>query len=396
MAYTEYYTPTHIYFGKDTELLAGRVLKENGAHKVLLHYGSGSAEKSGLLDKVRASLKENGIEFVELGGVKPNPRLSLARQGIELCRRENVDFILSVGGGSALDSSKCISYGVPYEGDVWDFYNGKLPVKRLPVGAILTLSATGSEMSNSSVITNDEVVPNDKFGSNTNMGRPVFALLNPELTYSVSKFQTGSGSTDIIMHTLERFFHSGADLDLTDNVAASVIKAVVKYTPIALENPSDYEARANLMWAGSLSHNGLTNMGFESIGDWACHRLEHELSAIYDVAHGAGLAALWGTWARYVKYVDPSRFAKLGKLVFGIEDSSADKAAELTIQAFEHVFRSFGMPVNIPDLLGRRISVEDCMMLAEKASLKGKKTLGNFRILKTEDMFEIYKGAAGL
>ena len=396
MAYTEYYTPTHIYFGKDTELLAGKVLKENNAHKVLLHYGSGSAEKSGLLGKVRASLAENGIQFVELGGVKPNPRLSLARVGIELCRKEGVDFILSVGGGSALDSAKCISYGVPYAGDVWDFYNGKLPEAHLPVGAILTLSATGSEMSNSSVITNDEVQPNDKFGSNTNMGRPVFALLNPELTYSVSPFQTGSGSTDIIMHTLERFFHSGADLDLTDNVASALIKTVIKYTPVAMENPCDYEARANLMWAGSISHNGLTNMGFESGGDWASHRLEHELSAIYDVAHGAGLAALWGSWARYVKSTDPSRFAKLGKLVFNIEDSSADKAADLTISAFEHAFRSFGMPISIPDLLGRRISIEDCRMLAEKASLKGKKTLGNFRILHTEDMFEIYKAAAQL
>ncbi len=394
MAYTEYYTPTHVYFGKDTELLAGKVLKENNAHKVLLHYGSGSAEKSGLLGKVRASLAENGIRFVELGGVKPNPRLSLARVGIELCRKEGVDFILSVGGGSALDSAKCISYGVPYAGDVWDFYNGKLPEAHLPVGAILTLSATGSEMSNSSVITNDEVQPNDKFGSNTNMGRPVFALLNPELTYSVSPFQTGSGSTDIIMHTLERFFHSGADLDLTDNVASALIKTVIKYTPVALENPCDYEARANLMWAGSISHNGLTNMGFESGGDWASHRLEHELSAIYDVAHGAGLAALWGSWARYVKSTDPSRFAKLGKLVFNIDDLSADKAADLTISAFEHAFRSFGMPVSIPDLLGRRISLEDCRMLAEKASLKGKKTLGNFRILHTEDMFEIYKAAA--
>ncbi|MBQ5390765.1 MAG: iron-containing alcohol dehydrogenase, partial [Spirochaetales bacterium] len=186
MAYTEYFTPTHVYFGKETERLAGKVLRENGAKKVLLHYGSSSAEKSGLLGVIRTSLRESGIDFVELGGVKPNPRLTLARKGIEICRSQKVDFILAVGGGSVLDSAKCIAYGTPYDGDVWDFYCGKkVPEKRMPMGCVLTLSATGSEMSNSSVITNDEVTPNDKFGCNTNLGRPVFALMNPELTYSV-------------------------------------------------------------------------------------------------------------------------------------------------------------------------------------------------------------------
>ena len=394
MAYTEYFTPTHVYFGKDTELLAGKVLKEYGASKVLLHFGSGSAERSGLLGKIRKSLTENGIGFTELGGVQPNPRLSLARKGIEICRKENIDFILAVGGGSAIDSAKCISYGVPYDGDVWDFYSGKaLPCKRLPVGVVLTLSATGSEMSNSSVITSDEVTPNDKFGCNTDYGRPVFSLLNPELTYSVSKYQTGCGSTDIMMHTLERFFHTGAQLDLTDELAASELRTVIKYTKIALEKPDDYEARSNIMWAGSISHNGLMNMGFESAGDWACHRLEHELSAIYDVAHGAGLASIWSSWARYVKETDPSRFAKLGRLVFGIEDKDPGKAADMTIDAFEKTFESFGMPVRISGL-GIDATDEVCRMLAEKASLKGAKTLGNFRILKTEDMYRIFRAAA--
>ena len=394
MSYTEYYTPTHVYFGRDTELLAGKVLKENGAENVLLHYGSGSAEKSGLLGKIRRSLDENGIRYIELGGVRPNPRLSLARRGIELCRSHGVDFILAVGGGSVLDSAKCIGYGVPYEGDVWDFYCGKkVPEKRIPMGCVLTLSATGSEMSNSSVITSDEVTPNDKFGCNTNLGRPVFALLNPELTYSVSKYQTGSGSTDIMMHTIERFFHNGPELEITDQVAASVLRTVITYTEKALENPCDYTARANIMWAGSLSHNGLTNMGFESIGDWACHRLEHELSALYDVAHGAGLSALWSSWARYVKSTDPARFAKLGKLVYGIDDPDPDKAADMTIDAFEKTFTSFGMPVRISGL-GIDASDDVCMMLARKASLDGAKTLGNFRILKTEDMYRIFKAAA--
>ena len=393
MAYTEYFAPTHVYFGKGTEELAGKVLKENNARMVLLHYGSSSAEKSGLLGIVRKSLKESGVNFVELGGVKPNPRLTLARKGIELCRENGVDFFLAVGGGSVLDSAKCIAYGVPYDGDVWDFYCGKaVPKKRIPMGAVLTLSATGSEMSNSSVITSDEVTPNDKFGCNTDLGRPVFALLNPALTCSVTRYQTGSGSTDIMMHTIERFFHTGAELDFTDEIAAALLRTVIKYTKIALENPNDYDARANLMWAGSLSHNGLTHMGFESGGDWACHRLEHELSAIYDVAHGAGLSAIWSSWARYVKSTCPARFAKLGRLVFGIGDKDADKAADKTIDAFEKTFEEFGMPVRISGL-GIDATDEICRMLAEKASLKGKKTLGNFRILKTEDMYNIFKAA---
>ncbi len=393
MAYTEYYTPTHVYFGRETEKLAGGILKDMGVSKVLLHYGSSSAEKSGLLAVVRASLKENGIEFTELGGVKPNPRLSLARKGIEICKKEGIKFILAVGGGSVLDSAKCIGYGTAYDGDVWDFYCGKeVPKKIIPMGVILTLSATGSEMSNSSVITSDEVTPNDKYGCNTNLGRPAFALMNPELTYSVSKYQTGSGSTDIMMHTLERFFHNGPNLELTDEIAASVLKTVIENTNNALKNPSDYDSRANLMWAGSLSHNGLTHMGYESGGDWACHRLEHELSAVYDVAHGAGLSAIWSSWARYVKHTCPERFARLGKLVFGIEDKDADKAADKTIDAFEKTFVGFGMPVRISGL-GIDATDEVCRMLADKASLKGAKTLGNFQILTTEDMYNIFKAA---
>ena len=394
MAFTEYNTPTHVYFGRETELLAGKVLRENGAKKVLLHYGSGSAEKSGLLSKIRKTLEENGIDYVELGGVRPNPRLSLARKGIDLCRSQGVDFILAVGGGSVLDSAKCIGYGVPYDGDVWDFYGRKkMPEKRIPMGCVLTLSATGSEMSNSSVITNDEVSPNDKVGCNTELGRPVFALMNPELTYSVSRYQTGSGSTDIMMHTMERFFHNGPDLEMTDQVAAGILRTVITYTMKVFEDPCDYDARANIMWAGSLSHNGLTNMGFESIGDWACHRLEHELSALYDVAHGAGLSALWSSWARYVKSTDPARFAKLGRLVFGIDDPDPDKAADKTIDAFEKTFIDFGMPVRISGL-GIDATDEVCMMLARKASLNGTKTLGNFRILETGDMYEVFKAAA--
>lgn len=393
MAYNEYFTPTYVYFGNDTEFKAGQVLKENKATKVLIHYGSNSAVKSGLLARVEKSLQDSGIKYVSLGGVQPNPRLSLCRKGIELARKEKVDFILAVGGGSVLDSAKCISYGILYDGDVWDFYSGKANVtQRVPVGTIMTLSATGSEMSNSSVITNDEKTPNDKFGSNTNFGRPVFALMNPCLTFSVSKYQTGSGSTDIIMHTLERYFHDGPDFDLTDKIAASLIRTVIDATHTALENPNDYDARANIMWAGSISHNDLTEIGFSSHGDWSCHRMEHELSALYDVAHGAGLSAIWSSWARNVVSVNPKRFAKLGKDVFGIEDKDVVKAAEKTICAFEDAFRSFNMPVNLKEL-GLNLSDEDIKVLAKKTSQNGKVVLGDFKKLKEEDMYDIFRSA---
>lgn len=392
MGFTEYYAPTHVYFGSGTEEMVGEILKKEGAKKVLIHFGLGSVEKSGLLDKVRKALKESNLSFVELGGVQPNPRLSLARKGIELCRKEKVDFILAVGGGSVLDSAKCISYGVPYDGDVWDFYTGKQPSCRLPFGDILTLAATGSEMSNSSVITNDEKTPNDKFGSNTDLGRPVFSILDPTLTYSVSKYQTGSGSADIIMHTLERFFHKGPVLDITDRIAASVICSVIENTKIALENPTCYDARASLMWSASISHNDLTHMGYETRGDWSCHKMEHELSALYDVAHGAGLTSIWASWARYVKDENPSRFARLGELVFGIKACNIELAANETIDRMEEVFKSFGMPTSLSEL-GIPATEETCRLLAKKATANDTKTLGNFKPITQTDSFAIYMAA---
>lgn len=393
MSYTRLYTPTAVYFGKGVELSVGQVLKEASVKKVLIHYGTQSAVKSGLLAKVEENLKECSIEYYELGGVKPNPRISLARQGIKLCKEKNIDFVLAVGGGSALDSAKCIAYGSVYDGDVLDFYTGKAkPSKRLGTGVVLTLSATGSEMSNSSVITNDEKEPYDKIGSNFDLGRPDFAFLNPELTYSVSKYQTGSGSTDILMHTLERYFNNGNDFELTDRIATIILKTVIENTAIALEKPDDYDARANIMWAGSLSHNNLTEFGYGSHGDWACHRMEHELSALWDVAHGAGLAAIWGSWARYVCDANYSRFAKLGKDLFGIESEDEKTAAEKTICAMEEVFRSFGMPTNLKEL-GLELNDADINMLADKASLNGNRTLGCFKVLKRDDMYAIYHAA---
>lgn len=393
MSVSEYCVPTHVYFGKDAELEVGKVLKTAGFSNVLIHFGSGSVVKSGLLSKVENTLKENNIKYVELGGAQPNPRLSLVRKGIETGKANKVDFVLAVGGGSALDSAKAIALGIVNNVDIWDIYTHKTePTTILPFGVVLTLSATGSEMSNSSVITNDEKTPYDKTGLNSELIRCKYAFMNPELTYTVSKYQTGSGSVDIIMHTLERYFHQGYSLELTDEYCALLIKSVIDNAKKALAKPDDYDARANLMWAGSVSHNDFNHFGYPNRGDWACHRMEHELSALYDVAHGAGLAAIWGSWARYVAHNDYSRFAWLGEKVFGIKCSDAEEAALKTIESFENAFSEMGMPVGLHQL-GLNLEEKDIRVLANKASLNGAKTLGNFQILKTEDMYNIYLAA---
>lgn len=385
-----YYTPTDVRFGKGVENTVGEILKQYKASKVLLHFGTGSVKRSGLLDRVEKSLDENGIEYVELGGVVPNPRVSLVRKGIEIVKTQKIDFILAVGGGSALDSAKAIGYGAFGGGDVWDYYCGKRKVEgTVPVGVILTLSATGSEMSDSSVITNDETDPVYKRGVNTDFGRIKFALLNPELTYTVSAYQTASGSTDIMMHTLERYFHDGESLDFTDQLSFTLLKTVMKYAPIAIKEPENYEARANLMWAGSLSHNGLMAVGNPNKGDWACHQIEHELSAEYDVAHGAGLAAIWGSWARYVMDVSPERFSKLGEGVFGVSEP------EKCIELFEEFFSSINMPVDIKGL-GLNFGEKECMTAAKGVTFNDARKVGNFKSLSTDDLYEIYKMASGI
>ena len=390
MASIGYYAPTDVYFGAGAEDKVAEILVKYGAHKVLLHFGSGSVKRSGLLDKVEKLLTEKGIGFVELGGVVPNPRVSLVRKGIEIVNKEGIDFILAVGGGSVLDSAKAIGYGVYGGGDVWDFYCGKRKVEgTLPVGAILTLSATGSEMSDSSVITNDETDPIYKRGVSTVFGRVKFSILNPELTYSVSQYQTACGATDIMMHTLERYFHQGYSLDFTDQLSFTLLREVMANAPVALAHPDNYEARANIMWCGTLSHNGLMATGNPNKGDWACHQIEHELSAEFDVAHGAGLAAVWGSWARYVLEVDPSRFAKLGEGVFGESDPVK------TIEKFEEFFRSINMPVDLKGL-GLEFDEDACRKAALGVTFQDARTIGNFKVLNTEDIFNIYMMAAGL
>ena len=389
MVLSSYYTPTRVTFGIGAEEAAATELIREGARNVLIHYGSDRVVRDGLIEGVERRLDEAGIRSIRLGGVVPNPRLSLVRKGIELCRSEKIDFILAVGGGSVIDSAKCIGYGVAYDGDVWDFYSQKAtPKASLPVGCILTMAAAGSEMSDSSVITNEDGWL--KRGCNSDVCRLRFALLNPALTYTLPSYQTACATVDIMMHTMERYFTGGNSLALTDELAFSLLRSVKEAGTRALEKPDDYQARATLMWASSLSHNGLMAVGNDTRGDWACHQLEHELSGMFDVAHGAGLAAIWPSWARYNIGTDPARIAKLGHNVFNVTDSGqADRDAELTIEAVEAFYRSIGMPVRISGL-GINLTEGDIDQLALKCTFFGKRTIGAFNKLDGKMIRDIY------
>lgn len=389
MVLSSYYTPTRVTFGIGAEEAAATELIREGARNVLIHYGSDRVIRNGLIEGVERRLDEAGIRSIRLGGVVPNPRLSLVRKGIELCRSEKIDFILAVGGGSVIDSAKCIGYGVAYDGDVWDFYSQKAtPKASLPVGCILTMAAAGSEMSDSSVITNEDGWL--KRGCNSDVCRLRFALLNPALTYTLPSYQTACATVDIMMHTMERYFTGGNSLALTDELAFSLLRSVKEAGTRALEKPDDYQARATLMWASSLSHNGLMAVGNDTRGDWACHQLEHELSGMFDVAHGAGLAAIWPSWARYNIGTDPARIAKLGHNVFNVTDSGqADRDAELTIEAVEAFYRSIGMPVRISGL-GINLTEGDIDQLALKCTFFGKRTIGAFHKLDGKMIRDIY------
>ena len=389
----EFYTPTRVVFGKKTEAQVGELLKEYGAKKVLLHYGGESARRTGLLDRVEESLRAAGIAFTELGGVQANPTLSMAKKGIELCRSEQIDFILAVGGGSVIDSAKCIADGAANPADdVWDYFlQKKVPEKALPVGVILTLAASGSEMSASCVITNEETGLKRGFNSMTH--RPVFAVCNPELTYSVSKFQTGCGTVDIMMHTLERYFSPTKDTALTDRIAEGLLKSVIEAGKVADRRPDDYEARATLMWAGSLSHNGLTGAGRNFV--MQVHQLEHELSGMYpQIAHGAGLSALWPSWARFTCMADPARFAQYAVNVWNIDMDFEDpmKTAQAGIDATEAFYRSLDMPTSLGEL---GVDPERIEELAEKCTNGGKRKLQGIRVLDKPEMIEIYRMAMG-
>ena len=385
-----FYAPTRVVFGRDAESKIGQLVANNGAHKVLIHYGGGSAERSGLLGVVRQQLRETGIDFVELGGVVPNPLLSLVYEGISLCRRENVDFILAVGGGSVIDSSKAIGYGVGYDGDVWDFWDGKAaPKSCLPIGAVLTIPAAGSEMSSSCVITKDEGLL--KRGINSDLCRCRFCVMNPERTYTLPPYQTAAGATDIMMHTMERYFSKYEDMTLTDAIAEALLRTVRDAALVVMEHPEDYRNRAQIMWAGSLAHNDLTECGTEK--DFATHRLEHELSALFGVTHGAGLAALWPSWARYVKSRHLNRFVRFAVNVMGVENdfSHPDETAEKGIRAVEDFYRKIGMPTNIHELLGREITADEIDILVDKCSRGGTITVGAMEVIDAQAMRDIYE-----
>ena len=387
----KYYTPTEIRFGKEAELKAGEMLKKYGATKVLVHYGSERIVNNGLLSSILKTLDKEGIEHTELGGVVPNPRLSKVREGIEKAKEFGADFLLAVGGGSVIDSVKAIGYGLANEGDVWDFYeHTRKPEKRTPIGCILTLSATGSVMSDSSVITNEDGWK--KRGCNSDLCRPDFALMNPELTMTVSPYQTASGSTDIMMHTMERYFNKAGNMEITDAIAENLIKVVMRNTKILMEDPNNYNARAEVMWAEALSHNGLTGCGTDG-GDWSCHKLEHEIGGLFDVAHGAGLAAIWGSWARMVCDDLPDRFYKFAVNVMDVDPSGKEMDVIYEgIERMEDFFRSIGMPTDIKGL-GIDPTDEELRLMAEKCAEGAGGHLGSALTLYVEDMYRIYKDA---
>ena len=384
-----YYSPTEFVFGRGAEERAGEMIRKRGGTKVLVHFGGGSAIRSGLMDRVTASLDAAGLPYITLGGVQPNPRSSLVYRGIELARAEGVDFILAVGGGSVIDSSKAIALGVPYDGDFWDFFCGKAkPERALGVGVVLTLAAAGSEGSKSCVITQED--GGFKRGCGNELNRPKFALMNPEVTYTLPAYQTACGATDMMAHVLERYFTNEKGVDLTDRLCEAVLSAVIKAAPAAIAEPDNYEARAQLMWASTRAHNDSCGLGRE--GDWASHQIEHELSARYDVAHGAGLAVVFPAWMRYQLDHDPMRFAQLAVRVWGcdMDFEHPEKTGLEGIERYEQFLKSIGMPTRLGEL---HVDPADIPAMAEKCKRNNAGKLGFFRPLDTGDIAKILYSA---
>ncbi len=377
---------TKIVFGRGVEEQVGKEAAVWGK-KVLLHYGGGHIVKSGLKDRVVKSLQQAGLEIVELGGAQPNPRLSLVREGIDLARQEQVDLILAVGGGSAIDSAKAMGIGVPYEGDVWDFYAGKARAEEsLPVGVVLTIPAAGSESSPSSVVTNEDGWL--KVGYGALVMRPKFAMMNPELTFSLPAYQTACGVADMIAHIMERYFTLEKEVGFGDHLCEAALRSIIQETPIAIAEPENYGARANIMWAGTVAHNDLLGMGRSE--DWASHNIEHELSALYDIAHGAGLAIVFPAWMKYVYKQDPDRFVQFAVRVFGVEQDfhNPERTILEGIRRLEDFFSRIGLPTTLAEA---GIPEERLPEMAEKATSGDTKTLGSFMPLGQKDVLAIYK-----
>ena len=375
-----FYSPTKFVFGRDTESQAGELVKAYGGTSVLIHYGGGSAVRSGLIDRVKASLHKAGIPYTELGGVKPNPRSGLVYEGIEICRQKGIDFILAVGGGSAIDSSKAIAAGTLYDGDFWDFYSGTPVTKALPVGTVLTIAAAGSEGSGDSVITKEDGM--FKRGTGSEALRPKFSILNPEITTTLPAFQTACGITDIMAHLYERYLTNSKDVEVTDRLIEALLITMKNEGPKAIKDPSDYSARANIMWAGTMAHTNSCGVGRSQ--DWNSHNIEHELSALYDCAHGAGLAVTMPAVFKYELAHDVARFEQAARRVWGVQ------TAEEGIEAFRNFLISIGMPATLKDLGGRE---EDIPVLVKNLCYGDGRdgTISGFVTLNEEDCTRIYE-----
>ncbi|MBR3842510.1 MAG: iron-containing alcohol dehydrogenase [Christensenellaceae bacterium] len=382
----EYYNPTMIIFGKDTEKQVGELVSHY-AKSVLVVYGGKSAKASGLLDRVFDSLKEAGISYMELGGVKPNPRLSLVYEGIEIAKKNNIEMILAVGGGSVIDTAKGIAAGAVYDGDVWDFYTVTLPEKALPVATVLTIPAAGSESSTGSVITNEE--KKEKRACDHECLIPKFSILNPELTYTLPNYQIACGVADAMAHIFERYFSNEKAADVTDRLGESVLKSLMKYAPIAIKENENYEARAEIMWACKIAHDGTLGVG--KIGDWASHNIEHELSAFNDVAHGAGLAIVFPAWMRYTYKQDKNLFLQFVARVLNvdIDYEYVDYSINLGIDKLKEFFKSIGLPTSLSEI---GIYEKDIRGIAEHAIyVNDGEPLGNFVKLSADDIENIYR-----
>lgn len=381
-----FYSPTYFAFGKGTENETGHYVKRFGGSKVLIHFGGGSVIRSGLLDRVKASLDKEMIGYIELGGVQPNPRSGLVYKGIDMCKKEGVDFVLAVGGGSAIDSAKAIAAGALYDGDFWDFFEGKMITEALRVGTVLTIAAAGSEGSGDSVITKEEGML--KRAGHGEVIRPIFSILNPELTQSLPPYQTAAGATDIMAHVFERYFTNTKEVEITDRLCEAVLLTMVKEVPRVIADPNNYEARANIMWAGMVAHNNIVGVGRDQ--DWASHEIEHELSALYDVAHGAGLAVIFPAWMTYVMRYDINRFAQLAVRLWGVHMNFADPSltAEEGITRLKQFLTSIGMPVTLKELGAKE---EDIPKLVEKLGFEGNSTKGGFVKLTAKDAEQIYR-----
>lgn len=382
-----FYSPTYFSFGTGSEANIRNLVKRFGGTKVLLHYGGGSVKKNGVYDAAVSSLTALGIPFIELGGVKPNPRSGLVYEGIELCRKNNVDFILAIGGGSAIDSAKAIALGVPYDGDFWYFYSNPVEVENaLPVGTVLTIAAAGSEGSPDTVITHENGML--KWAAHGDALRPKFSILNPQYTTTLDAYQTAAGITDIMAHILERYFTNTNDVETTDCLCEGLLRALVVESPKVMANLADYQARANIMWAGMVAHNNIC--GVDRVQDWASHMIEHLLSSVFDVTHGAGLAVVFPAWMQYVVKHDPARFARLASIVWGckLNPENLEETALEGIARFKNFLRSIGMPLTLGEL---GVKESDIGKLIDQAKIGGEIALGNFVPLGEKDVTEIFR-----